>query len=259
MKNKKINIRVIISILLLLTSLSLLGYYLYDEYKYSHISPEVKKLIKEKKQNNFSDKDIQKPDVTNYINELPTYRSEYGNEYIMGKLEIPNINIDTLVVRAKNNEYYLKHNIYNQYDELGIPFFDHRNENLSADKQINIYGHNTRVEKNRGKLPFVNLEAYLDKAIFDNYKDVYLSIDERKIHYEVIAVKIINKSDNEHMKLIFYNNDDFISHIDKMLSNTTYKQENLTYNYEDNFLVLQVCNYNPSNTYILIICKEKNE
>ena len=218
--------------------------------------PSVEKLIEEKEKQNFEDKEETKIDVQTYINQLPEYRNQFGNANIMGKLVIPNLNIDSLVTRTTDNEYYLGNNIYNQYDGLGVPFFDFRNTDLSNDKQLNIYGHNTTNEKFYDRLPFINLEAYVNENMFQNYKDVYLSIDERQIHYRVIAIKIITDSDNEHMKLRFYNDDDFLNHSNKLLQNTLYKEENIQMSATDHLLVLQVCHYNPPGTYLLVICKE---
>ncbi len=232
------------------------GYFYYTNYVDKQI-PSVKELIKEKKKNNYSDKDLNQIDINTYVNTLPQERLTYGNNDIVARLEIPNLNINSLVTRATNNEYYLDYNLYRQYDALGTPFIDFRNMNLATDKQINIYGHNTQNSAYYDQLPFINLEAYVDKGIFDNYKDVYLSIDEKQIHYEVIAVKIVTDADYEHMKVVFYSDQDYLTHVGKLLQNTLFKNENLEITVEDNLLVLQVCHYNPMNTYLLVICKEK--
>ena len=251
-KNKTVKVLIIILIGALL---GLLGYYMYDKTS-NKMVPSVKELIEEKKKNNYQDKDDNKKDVKEYINKLNEYRSAYGNSNIMGKLEIPNLNIDSLITRTSNNEYYLNYNLYNQYDGLGAPFFDYRNTDLANNRQINIYGHNTRNEKYFKDLPFINLEAYTDKNIFNNYKDIYLSIDEKQIHYEVIAVKIITNNDNEHTKVIFYSDDDYLNHVTKLLKNTLYKNNNISISKDDKLIVLQVCHYNPEGTYLLVIGKE---
>ena len=225
MKNKK-RIIIYIGIILLSSILSLGLSIVYQEYKQKTI-PSVEKLIKEKKEQNYSDKDDykkqKKEEIINYTNEIPSYREQYGNQYIMGRLEVPNLNINALVTRAGNNSFYLNNNLYNQNDGLGVPFFDYRNTDLANDKQINIYGHNTRNEKYFSQLPFINLEAYTDRNIFNNYKDIYLSIDEKKVHYEVIAVKIVNDSNNEHMKVIFRSDEDFLNHVGRLLRDSLYK------------------------------------
>ena len=164
----------LLPILLFSTALTVGAVYVYNNYIKEPGIPSVNRLIKEKKQNNYNDKDDNKIDVSTYENPLPSYREMYGNDDIMGRIEIPNIGIDALITRTDNNSYYLDYSLYHEWDGLGVPFFDYRNTNLSTDLQVNIYGHNTQREEFYDQLPFTNLEAYVDEGIFNNYKDVYL-------------------------------------------------------------------------------------
>lgn len=254
-KRKKGNLRFIL-LLIFVPLITFFGtIFIYDKFIDNKI-PSVEELKEEKKKNNYSDKDESK-DVSNYVNELPNLRLQYGNNDILGKLEISQLNINTLVMRSVNNSYYLDRNIYKQVDGLGVPFFDYRNQTLATNRQINIYGHNTQNVNYLSQLPFVNLTAYTDKNIFDNYKKVYLSIDEKQVEYEAIAVKIItDASNNEHMKLIFYSDDDFVNHAAKMISGSLYTS-NANVTKDDRLLVLQVCHYDPPGSYLILICKEK--
>ena len=50
------------------------------------LSPaDVKELINEKKKQNYSDKDNNKKDTKQYVNELPNYRTQYNNQDIMSE------------------------------------------------------------------------------------------------------------------------------------------------------------------------------
>ena len=253
-KRKKNNLKTILLMIFVPLIMFFGTLYIYDTFIDNSIS-SVEKLKKEKEKNNYSDKDEGK-DVSNYVNELPALRQQYGNNDIYGRLEISQLNINSIVMRSVNNDYYLNRNVYHQVDGLGLPFFDYRNQSLSTNRQINIYGHNTQNQNFIDQLPFVNLTAYTDKNIFDNYKKVYLSIDERQIEYEVIAVKIITDGNNEHMKLIFYNDNDFVNHAAKMINGSLYTS-NATVTATDKLLVLQVCYYDPPGSYLIVICKEK--
>ena len=253
-KNKKNNLKWTLLIIFVPLLMFFGTMFIYDTFINNKIA-SVEKLKKEKEKNNYSDKDDGK-DVSNYVNELPALRQQYGNNDIYGRLEISQLNINSIVMRSVNNDYYLNRNVYHQVDGLGLPFFDYRNQSLATNRQINIYGHNTQNQNFLDQLPFVNLTAYTDKNIFDNYKKVYLSIDEKQIEYEVIAVKIITDGNNEHMKLIFYNDNDFINHAAKMINGSLYTS-NATVTKDDKLLVLQVCYYDPPGSYLIVICKEK--
>ena len=253
-KKKKSNLKFIL-LMIFVPLITFFGtIFIYEQF-FNNTIPSVEELKEEKKKDNYSDKDDKK-DVSTYVNELPNLRAQYGNNDIYGRLELSQLNINTLVMRSVNNSYYLDRNIYRQVDGLGVPFFDYRNQDLANNRQINIYGHNTQNVNFLSQLPFVNLTAYTDKNIFDNYKTVYLSIDEKQIEYEVIAVKIITDGNNEHMKLVFYNDNDFVNHAAKMISGSLYTS-NATVTKDDKLLVLQVCHYDPPGSYLILICKEK--
>ena len=198
MKNKKVK-RIISYLLIIMGSciLSFGGYFLYQYFTRESKIPSVDKLVKEKKKKNYSDKDDNKKEVVNYVNELPAYREQYGNPYIMGRLEIPNLNINSLVTRAENNAFYLNNNLYNQHDGLGVPFFDYRHTDLANNQQINIYGHNTRNERFFDQLPFINLEAYVDENIFFKYISALFKliieamVDLHKSEIPSVLIKVV--------------------------------------------------------------------
>ena len=58
------------------------------------------------------------------------------------------------------------------------------------------------------------------------------------------------------MQLSFQNDEDFLNHTKRLLENTTY-QDNIEITGKDKLLVLQVCNYDPPNTFLLVIAKLK--
>lgn len=257
MKRKTKRIIKYILILILPILLSVGGYYVYNNYIRKPGIPSVNKLIADKKKIGYSDKDDNKLETVAYENPLPGLREQYGNSQIMGRLQIPNLNIDTPITRTTDNGYYLNYNLYGVWDGLGVPFFDYRNTDLNTNRQINIYGHNTQNEQFYSQLPFTNLEAYVDENIFNNYKDVYLSIDERLLHYEVVAIKILTDNNPEHMVLEYSSSTDYLNHLSKMMSGSLYISEDANFTSSDRALVLQVCHYNPMGSYVLVICKEK--
>ncbi len=256
-RKKKFNFLKVLLTVIVLAALCAGGFYYYYWYTVKQFEIPVVEALKDKKEEiNYSDKDDYDPNLLNYVNNLPSIRSQYGNNNIMGRLEIPGLEIDTYIARTTNNSYYLNHNGYNRYDELGFPFFDYRNTDLKNERQINIYGHNTQVESLYDKLAMINLTAYLDKNFFDNYKYMYLSIDEKKSRYRVEAVKIVTASDPEHMKVIFYGDDDFVQHTRKLYKNTVFKRNDTLITSSDRLLVVQICYFNPVGSYLIVIGRE---
>ena len=51
-------------------------------------------------------------------------------------------NIDYPVVQSSDNDYYLKHNLYNETDKNGWIYMDYRNSSYEMDANTIIFGHN---------------------------------------------------------------------------------------------------------------------
>ena len=187
---------------------------------------------------------------TNDINEL---RIKYDNDEVIAKLVIPEINLETVLTKTDNNDTYLEYNAYKKIDSYGNPFIDYRNDiPLDTQKQINIYGHNIRNEK----LPFSKLEYLLEREIFDSTKYLFLYTDNNLLVYNIYAIKVITKVENEHMRLLFTDDNAYEIHLNKLLENTKYCRDNCNLDIEDDILVIQTCNFKPKDTYIIVIAKK---
>lgn len=186
--------------------------------------------------------DSQVKEDNSKIYDLNYYKDYYLNEDIIGSIKVNGTKIDTLLVKSNNNEYYLNHSINKEYDIKGSIFVDYRT-NLNS-KQINIYGHNSKEYD----LPFKELEKYKEKSFYDNHKMIEIWNGKEIIYYEIFSVQII--SDNsEHMNINI--NDE--NHLEK-LSNSIYNT-GVSASTLDQILILQTCNYNPKNTYLLVMAK----
>ncbi len=184
------------------------------------------------------------------INEL---RIKYDNDEVIAKLVIPEINLETVLTKTDNNDTYLEYNAYKKIDSYGNPFIDYRNGiPLDTQKQINIYGHNIRNEK----LPFSKLEYLLEREIFDSTKYLFLYTDNNLLVYNIYAIKVITEAENEHMRLLFADDNAYKTHLNKLLENTKYCRDNCNLDIEDDILVIQTCNFMPKDTYIIVIAKK---
>ena len=188
--------------------------------------------------------DSQVKEDNSKIYDLNYYKDYYLNEDIIGSIKVNGTKIDTLLVKSNNNEYYLNHSINKEYDIKGSIFVDYRT-NLNS-KQINIYGHNSKEYD----LPFKELEKYKDKAFYDSHKMIEIWNGKEVINYEIFSIQIV-EDNSEHMNI---NCDE--KNLEK-LSSSIYNT-GVVASTDDQILVLQTCNYNPKNTYLLVIAKRVN-
>ena len=178
-------------------------------------------------------------------------RNEFNNQDIVGRLYIESIDIDVPLVQTEDNEYYLNHDVYKNFDSVGSIFLDYRN-NIDLDKKLLIYGHNSKNIQTE----FKKLENFLNFDFFNNLdnRKLILESNNKISYYEVESVVII-VSDFQHMKLAF-TKDEWKSHID-WLNNSSLYQSAL--DYDDEILIMQTCYYEPDDSYLLIIAKKIEE
>ena len=257
-KKTKKKILYLLFILLIIGS----GILLYTEYnketpadnELSGPTPSEIEITEEQKETKVIEKVTIKmaPDV-----DLAAERKKNNNQYIVGRLEIPDL-LNVLVAQSNDNEYYLTHAVNKKSDYRGSEFLDYRVKPTA--KQINIYGHNSR--SGNINVAFLRLEKFLDKTFFDNNQYIIFQHDGGKSVYKIIAIKEVysqNKDGSpvEHM-LITQNdwkqyNRSFVDHIKIMTTgNGTIYRRASNYNENSEIIVLQTCSHHWDNAVYII-------
>ena len=95
------------------------------EEKYEQLSNEVTKVENDKQVIDFEKLKSINPDVVAWI-------------------KIDGTTIDYPIMQTTNNEYYLKKDIYNNYEQCGSIFLDYKNNPNFTDKNIVVYGHHIK-------------------------------------------------------------------------------------------------------------------
>ena len=168
--------------------------------------------------------------------QLDKYRNEYNNDEIIGQISIENSNFNMLFAKGNDNDYYLKHSINKEPNNLGAIFLDYRND-IDNSKKINIYGHNNG---NNG-ISFNYLMNYEDKEFYDNHKRIIISSDQKDYIFEIFSIQIVDGSSNYiHMQVDFNNKDEWENYINKVLANSLYKDD-IDMSNTKKLLTLQTC------------------
>lgn len=184
--------------------------------------------------------------------EISNLKKKYNNNDVIGILNIDDV-IYTPVVQAKDNQYYLKYSLSKKRSIIGSVFMDYRVNRDS--KQINIYGHNHSNKKYNP--PFRVLENYLNEDYFNSHKNIELKIDNEVLKYEIFSIVIADKvGTEEHMKLKYKKNSDWLKHFNRLKNRSIYKS-NVTLNEEDKIIVLQTCIYGKYAGKLLVVVGRK--
>ena len=91
-----------------------------------HIKQNIDKIINIKEEKNINFKKLKQinPDTVGYI-------------------KVPNTNVDYVVVKGTDNDYYLKHDFNKEDNIAGWIFTDYKNKVDGTDKNLVIFGHDT--------------------------------------------------------------------------------------------------------------------
>ncbi|MEG0878746.1 MAG: class B sortase [Oscillospiraceae bacterium] len=120
----------------------------------------------------------------------PLGKAKADNEDAAGWLQIPNTEIDNVVMQGADNEYYLTHNEQRKSSKWGCYFADYFADINSADSLIQntvIYGHTENKDNPDGQR-FSQLFKYTDLDFTSANRNIYLTVGASKLTFEVFAV-----------------------------------------------------------------------
>ena len=140
------------------------------------------------------------------------------NPDTVGYIKVPNTKVDYVVVKGKDNDYYLKHDFNKKSNSLGWIFMNYKNKNDGSDKNLVIFGHNT----SDGSM-FGSLASLLKEEIINNKDDLVIDFYTDKDHkkYQIFSIYTI-KPETYYINTEF-RNDEFERFKEKVKERSKYK------------------------------------
>lgn len=113
--------------------------------KVNYIIKELETIMEEEEQNPTPTES--NPSTPNGVDVNSKMINSYNKVYeinsdMIGWIIVPGTNINYPIVKAKDNSYYLKRNIYKETDYNGWVFMDYRNKGDFSDDNTILYAHN---------------------------------------------------------------------------------------------------------------------
>lgn len=169
---------------ILVTAFCIVALFVYKDFKNMYDSQNTYDEIKEQC---VSEKSAQNDDKKIDWDKLYKINSD-----IVAWIYIPGTPIDYPVLKSKDYDYYLAHDLYGKSSKYGSIFIDKRlyDEPFKSENLI-IYGHNMGHWTD---VMFGSLMEYKDKGYFKKHKYVYLYTPERKVKYQIISVREVSSS-----------------------------------------------------------------
>lgn len=256
-----------LSIITIIVSLGILvNTYFIEPYRFKSDNDKIASEMNENI-NTHSDATVNEaqnstPDIDYPDGMLAKYASLYAaNDDLRGWISIPGFQINLPIAQGKDNNYYLKKDIYGKYTRYGVPFFDYRIDNFTTlHRNTVIYGHNMRHDD----LIFGMLENYRDINGFRQAPVIECNTIYGDHTWFVYAVFISNSDKADDNGYVFpYNFIDvgdakfqqYIEEIDKRKLYTTGVDIAVT----DKILTLSTCAYDFDDARLVVVARERRE
>ena len=179
------------------------------------------------------------------IEEVVTPQVVEEQKITENKIIIPNT-LDKYLMKDETGEhFYLNHNIYGNYDGIGVPYVDFRTD-FQGRKTI-IYAHSSTT----GNGPFQVLQNYHNnKWFYDNNRFIIIQYNGIKYTYEIFSIYISTADSEESEGLEYFHQ---MNYTDLEWEQTLLKYKNnseydtgVEVNSTDKILILQTCSMDPN-------------
>lgn len=237
-KKRKIKYGNLIAFMVIIAGIGLVIYSSYNIITWYLANKENAKIKEELQENivikKVEDTEDEKEVVEQYQIDFKSLK-EQNNETV-GYVKVNNTNIDYVVVQHNDNSYYLKHNFEKSWNNAGWIFADYHNKLDGTDKNIVIFGHNTRDNSMFGTLKStLNEEWYKNK---ENHKVIFVT-EKGTYYYQVFSTYSI-KPEDYYINTEFKTDDEFNDFIKTIKSRSVYDY-NIEVSKEDKILTLSSC------------------
>ncbi len=194
------------------------------------------------------------PEPKEVLEEFKTLLSK--NQKLIGWLKIDDTNIDYPVMQTSDNEYYLDHNLNQEYDKNGSIFMDKDCDVLQPSTNFILYGHHMKSGQMFGNLDRYSSEAYYKEHPYIQFDTIY----ERGT-YQVMYVFRSHVYSEEEIAFKYYqfidvnSEKEFDSYMQEMAA-MSYYDTGVTAEYGDQLLTLSTCDYQEKDGRFVVVAKK---
>lgn len=196
--------------------------------------------------------------------QLPSgYSQDFAKLYainpdVKGFISIDNTNIAFPVMQGEDNDEYLYHNIYKNYDVFGVPFLDYRCtlEQDAISENLVIYGHHMN-----GKRVFGQLVNYKDLNFYKKHPIVHFNTVYQQSDWKIVSVFMTNTNpdhDNgnvfDYWNYIDMDEERFNSYVEEV-KKRSYIDTGIDAEYGDQLISLSTCSYEIKDARTVLVAR----
>ena len=178
------------------------------------------------------------------------------NKRLIGWVKIDDTNIDYPVMQTTDNEYYLDHNLNQEYDKNGSIFMDKDCDVLKPSTNLILYGHHMKSGQMFGNLSLYDEQSYYEKHPYIQFDTIY-----EKGLYEIMYVFRSRVYSEDEIVFKYYqfidaqSEQEFDSYMNDMEGMSLY-DTGVTAQYGDRLLTLSTCDYQEKNGRFVVVAKK---
>ena len=178
------------------------------------------------------------------------------NKRLIGWVKIDDTNIDYPVMQTTDNEYYLDHNLNQEYDKNGSIFMDKDCDVLKPSTNFILYGHHMKSGQMFGSLSLYSDQSYYEKHPYIQFDSIY-----EKGLYEIMYVFRSRVYSEDEIVFKYYqfidaqSEQDFDSYMNDMEAMSLY-DTGVTASFGDQLLTLSTCDYQEKNGRFVVVAKK---
>lgn len=222
-----------------------------DEQHYLGIENNLKEIIKvnQKKTEEENPLDVIEPGDEDLTTTTTTTTTVYDIQYekvfstlqeinkdTVGWLTVNNTRIDYPVVQAKDNDYYLRRDYYQNKNRHGWIFMDYRNNPDELNENTIIYGHNLANQTMFGTLRYA-LNSYWYKKSANQI--ITFNTPNGNMKFQIFSIYTIPTT-NDYLDITFPTTDAYQTYIDLVKGRSIY-DFNIEVTTGDKILTLSTC------------------
>lgn len=190
---------------------------------------------------------------------LPEYQDMYQrNPDFVGWLSIGGTQIDYPVMQSgvEEPDYYLHYNYDGQEDINGSIMLDARNNYLTPDNNLILYGHNMK-----SGMMFGTLKQYLDRSYWEEHQILTFNTLYERSQYQIVAVCLTQVAYQDESGIRYYdfinaqNEAEFQEYV-AMINACNVFQQPVELTYGDQLLTLSTCNSYAEDGRLFLIAKK---
>lgn len=246
----KVSLGAVILIIIFMIGINYYKNYV-DEQHYLGIENNLKEIIKvnQKKTEEENPLDVIEPGDEDLTTTTTTTTTVYDIQYekvfstlqeinkdTVGWLTVNNTRIDYPVVQAKDNDYYLRRDYYQNKNRHGWIFMDYRNNPDELNENTIIYGHNLANQTMFGTLRYA-LNSYWYKKSANQI--ITFNTPNENMKFQIFSIYTIPTT-NDYLDITFPTTDAYQAYIDLVKGRSIY-DFNIEVATDDKILTLSTC------------------